>query len=192
MDFPDHDPESNIQTSELSDVPGDHGKVDISPLSLFQPYPNLSSFMLGEWYWNNGIQKTKDSFQRLIDIISDDSFSPADVRNIAWDSINEQLCKAPDSQNMWLDEPDANWKEVSITLSIPFDQNTPDPGSHLYTFPPFRHRSIVSILKEKMANSHDFQNFHLEPYELRWRHKGMSDKDSIRVHGEIVHFFNIS
>lgn len=183
--FPDHDPDSNTQAVELSDVAADHNKVDIGPSSQFQPYPNKSAFMLGEWYWSNGIQKTKDSFQRLINIISDANFNPADVKNVAWNSLNERLANPLNSQDMWLDEPDAGWKETSITLSIPFDRKAPDPGLQLYTFPPFRHRSIVSILKEKMANSHDFQYFHLEPYELRWHRKDMSDAESTRVHGEL-------
>ncbi len=36
-----------------------------------------------------------------------------------------------------------------------------------------------------MANAHDFQDFHLELYELRWRHNGMPDGTSTRVHGEL-------
>lgn len=184
--FPDHDPESEIQPADLSDATVDHSEVDVvPPASLFRPYPNYSAFLLGEWYWNNSIQKTKDDFQKLIDIISGDSFSPADIRNIHWGPINQRLGDAANSDDMWLDELDAGWKETSITLSIPFNRNTPNPGLQQYTFPPFRHRSIVSVLKEKMANSHDFRHFHFEPYEFRWRRKDMPPKESVRVHGEL-------
>ncbi len=81
------------------------------------------------------------------------------------------------------DEPDAGWKETTITLSVPFPANASKPGLHDFTFPPFRHRSIVSVLKEKMANSNDFRHFHLEPYELLWQRKGV--KNPTRVHGEL-------
>ncbi len=79
----------------------------------------------------------------------------------------------------------AGWKETTITLPIPFHRNTPNPGPQLYTFPPFRHRSIVSVLKEKMLNEHDFRHFHLEPYELRWHRRDMHGSKSTRVHGEL-------
>ncbi|KJA13591.1 hypothetical protein HYPSUDRAFT_151446 [Hypholoma sublateritium FD-334 SS-4] len=181
--FPDHDPDSNTQAADLSDVVADHSTV--GPSSPFLPYPNQNAFLLGEWYWNNGLQKTKDGFRKLVDIISAASFNPADVRNIGWDLLHKRLAEPTNSEDIWLDEPDASWKETSITLPIPFDRNTPNPGVQLYTFPPLCHRSIVSILKEKMANPRDFQNFHLEPYELRWRRKDMSDKESTRVHGEL-------
>ncbi|KJA12631.1 hypothetical protein HYPSUDRAFT_152315, partial [Hypholoma sublateritium FD-334 SS-4] len=145
--FPDHDPDSEIQAAELSDAAVDHIEAAIGPTtSMFQPYPNRNAFLLGEWYWSNGVQKTKDGFQKLLNIISGDSFNPADVRNISWDSINQRLGESVDSEDMWQDEPDAGWVETSITLPIPFHRNTPNPGPQQYTFPPFRHRSIVSVL----------------------------------------------
>ncbi|KJA13340.1 hypothetical protein HYPSUDRAFT_151696, partial [Hypholoma sublateritium FD-334 SS-4] len=197
--FPDHDPDSNMQAVDLSDAAVDHNKVDISPTFLFQSYPNQNAFLLGEWYWNNGSQKTQDDFQKLVNIISANDFNPADIRDIAWTSLNKRLGESSDSEDIWLEEPDARWQETLITLSIPFRQKKSKSAkksstgakekqcSNLqsYTFPPFRHRSIVAILKEKMANKHDFQNFHLEPYELRWRRKNMPDATSTRVHGEL-------
>ncbi|KJA19277.1 hypothetical protein HYPSUDRAFT_99107, partial [Hypholoma sublateritium FD-334 SS-4] len=196
--FPDHDPDSNTQASDLSDAAVNHDKVVINSDSLFRPYPNQSTFLLGEWYWNNGAQKTQDSFQKLVNIISSEDFNPADVANVAWKPLNKRLGESGNSEDIWLDEPDAGWKETLITLSIPFRQ-APNQSkksgrakkkktvSNLqpYTFPPFRHRSIVSILREKMANLHDFQHFHLEPHELRWRRNDMPDDTSTRVHGEL-------
>ncbi|KJA18101.1 hypothetical protein HYPSUDRAFT_122231, partial [Hypholoma sublateritium FD-334 SS-4] len=144
--FPKHDPDSNAQAADLSDVATDRSESDLGPSSLFQPYPNQNAFLLGEWYWSNGIQKTKDSFQKLVNIVSSGSFNAADVRNIVWNSIHKRLGEPADPEDMWQEEPDASWKETLIALSIPFDRNTPNPGLHLYTFPPFRHRSIVSVL----------------------------------------------
>ncbi|KJA23581.1 hypothetical protein HYPSUDRAFT_101562, partial [Hypholoma sublateritium FD-334 SS-4] len=151
----------------------------------FQPYPNKNAFLLGEWYWNGGTQKTKESFKKLTEIICNETFDSADIRGVLWDSVNDNLGASSESEDLWFDELDAGWIETMITLPIPFHRNTPNPGLGEYTFPPFRHRSIVSILKEKMANSHDFRHFHLEPYELRWRRRDMLEKESIRVYGEL-------
>ncbi|KJA12927.1 hypothetical protein HYPSUDRAFT_209987 [Hypholoma sublateritium FD-334 SS-4] len=185
VDFPSHDPEVETQLSDILDTTSNDQKSQSWSDSLFQPYPNKNAFLLGEWYWNRGTQKTKDSFKKLMDIICSPSFNSADIRDISWDSLNDNLGASSNSQDVWFDEPDAGWTETSITLSIPFHRNTLNPGLGQYTFPPFRHRSIVSILKEKMANPHDFKHFHLEPYELRWRRQDMSPTESIRVHGEL-------
>lgn len=182
--FPAHDPEAEIQIEDLSEV-SQYNEIDTVSTSFFEPYPNKSAFLLGEWYWNGGVQKTQDGFQQLINIVSGNNFNPADVKNIPWDAVNKRLGESTDSEDVWLNEPDAGWKETSITLPIPFHKNTPKPGLQPYTFPPFSHRSIVSVLREKMSNQRDFQHFHLEPYELRWRRKDMPDTESTRVHGEL-------
>ena len=154
ISYPTHDPNAKIQItfSEQESI----GNDDTVSTSSFKPYPNHNVFLLGEWYWNGGVQKTKEGFQKLIDIVSADSFKPADLKNISWNSLNKCLGESVESDDQWFDEPDSGWKETAITLSIPFPSNTPEPGPREYTFPPFRHRSIVSVLKDKMQNQHDF------------------------------------
>ena len=46
-----------------------------STIPAFSPYPNQSSFLLGDWYWNGGVQKSQKCFSDLIDIIVDPKFS---------------------------------------------------------------------------------------------------------------------
>lgn len=185
MTFPSHDPDSEAQ---LSDVPISHSTQDIetSPAAQFSPYPNQNAFLLGEWYWNGSVQKTRSDFQKLTNIICDPSFNAADIANVPWDSLNKRIGETQDfEEHTWFEEPDAGWTDTSITLAIPFGGRAPNPGLYQYTFPPFRHRSIVSVLREKMANKQDFLHFHLEPYELRWRRRNMLHTHSTRVHGEL-------
>lgn len=182
--FPAHDPDAEDQSCDILDSATNDEKSQPLASSFFQPYPNKNAFLLGEWYWNGGVQKSKESFRKLVDIICDQSFTPADIVNVHWDSLNDSLGESPVGfEEMWFEEPDAGWRETPITLSIPFPQNATKPGLHDFTFPPFRHRSIVSVLKEKMANNHDFQRFHLEPYELLWKRNGKTQPT--RVHGEL-------
>ena len=49
--FPDHDPNENIVLDDLI-----NSSPDIDPVETYHPYPNQSSFLLGEWYWNDGVQ----------------------------------------------------------------------------------------------------------------------------------------
>ena len=36
------------------------------PVHSHGPYPNISLFLLGEWYWNDGERKLQSSFQQLL------------------------------------------------------------------------------------------------------------------------------
>jgi hypothetical protein len=176
-----------LEPIDLSDVLSDNLNLNSAPslpTSIFHPYPNENAFLLGEWFWDDCVQKSKSSFNKLVGIVSRPEFKPEDVRKVPWDSVNEMLGCSSNENELWLDEPDAGWTETPITISVPFHRLTNNPGPQTYTVPPFRHRSIVSILKEKMANAEDFRHFHLEPYELRWQREDMPDK-SMRVHGEL-------
>jgi hypothetical protein len=191
--FPSHDPDAELEPVEHSDVLSDLFNTpnfnsvpnfDLLPQSMTHPYPNENAFLLGEWFWDDSVQKSKSSFSKLISIISRPEFKPEDVRKVPWDTINQELGSS-DADGVWLDEPDAGWTESSVTISVPFHRLTSNPGPQIYTAPPFHHRSIVSILKEKMTNAEDFRHFHLEPYELRWQRESMPDGHSTRVHGEL-------
>jgi hypothetical protein len=184
-DFPSHDPEAETNYTGLSEVPSDHRESPtFPPESTFFPYPNENAFLLGEWYWNGGAHKTQKNFKELTDIVGRPDFKSEDVRDIPWSSINKALGDSTDSDDMWLDEPDAGWIETPISISVPFHRFTHNPGPQEYVVPSFRHRSIVSTLKEKMANPKDFVHFHFEPYELWWK-KGTPERESTRVYGEL-------
>ncbi|KIJ17514.1 hypothetical protein PAXINDRAFT_9462 [Paxillus involutus ATCC 200175] len=45
----------------------------------YHPYPNASSLLLGDWFWNHGTQKLKKSFKRLLEIIGSPQFCPEDI-----------------------------------------------------------------------------------------------------------------
>jgi hypothetical protein len=61
---PCHDPEEILTLQDLSNSRSDinHPLDDQS----FYPYPNETSFHLGDWYWNLGVQKSQNNFQELV------------------------------------------------------------------------------------------------------------------------------
>ena len=67
--FPDHDPNENIVSDDLID-----SSPDTHPVETYHPYPNQSSFLLGEWYWNDGVRKSQSSFQNLLKIVGHPEF----------------------------------------------------------------------------------------------------------------------
>ncbi|KAG2045780.1 hypothetical protein BDR06DRAFT_1015299, partial [Suillus hirtellus] len=70
---PSHDPEEVVTLQDISSIPANTpAELDIAvepPDISYHPYPNRSSFELGHWYWNSGVQKSQQSFKELIDIV---------------------------------------------------------------------------------------------------------------------------
>lgn len=192
-DFPSHDPDAELGTQDLSDLPERDPVEFPSPISeipkLYGPYPNRSSFSLGEWYWNSGVQKSKSDFKHLVGIITDPAFRTEDICDTRWDQIDKQLGDS-EIDTDWINEPDAGWIKTPITIQVPFPYKgirrdkyrmKPIPPQE-FTITDFYHRSIVSILKERLR-SPDALHFHMEPYELYWQPPGKAH--STRVQGEI-------
>ena len=151
----------------------------------FYPYPNEVSLCLGDWYWNQGNVKSKESFKRLLHIIGSPSFRPDDVRNTKWASIDNALGilatgDDPDCSEEWLDD-NAGWKCRTITICVPFSRRSANPGPKDYRVSDFYCRSLLSIIRERVSDPNGHHLFHYEPYELLWRHVNRD----IRVHGEL-------
>jgi hypothetical protein len=180
-ELPSHDPEEH---NEFSDTPS-----SLHPTSLpqsFYPYPNLNSFRLGEWYWNGGVQKSQSSFKELLDIVGDRNFDPAAICETKWGEINNIL--ASDAEEEWTDE-DAGWKRTPVTIEVPYQLRRgaildPGAGPQSYTIDKFYHRSLVSVIREKLSDSTgDHRHFHYEPFEVNWQPDGVSRP--ARVYGEL-------
>lgn len=183
--FPSHDPEDPYSVDHISQLPREdvqHPKLG----NLFYPYPNESAMRLGDWYWNNGAQKSREDFKQLLSIVADPAFDAAELSGVAWDTINKELGgQHPDGDPdipEWL-SGDRGWKSSSITISVPFHSRSANPGAKFYTVQGFHHRSLLSILEEKIVDPVQAAHFHYEPYELLWSppHKAQD----IKVHGEL-------
>lgn len=186
LTFPTHDPEAIINLEMLSNLPKPAPPItsgsDEDGTSMFYPYPNESSFRLGDWFWNDGIQKSHDSFKKLLAIVGDPKFSSTDVGATNWDSINSQLGQNDWDSGEWVDE-DAGWCNSSVTFQVPFPKSTHDPGARPYTITDFYHRSLTSIIREKLSNPVQDPHFHYEPFELLW--KPIGHEQPVRLHGEL-------
>ena len=183
-ELPSHDPDEHLSLQQLSNIPA-RSISSSSGHHLFHPYPNYSSFLLGDWFWNGGEKKSIGSFKDLINIVSDPEFQQADVQNIHWDRINNDL--AANEVDDWLDE-DAGWSRTPVSISVPHQPRRGLPsdfqaGPRDYVVGEFYHRSLVSIIREKISALTNSSHFHFEPYELLWRRP--MDQDPIHVQGEL-------
>ncbi|RDB25667.1 hypothetical protein Hypma_006970 [Hypsizygus marmoreus] len=197
---PSHDPERYQNLTTASDIPcapsslseSDLGEVNPgAPSSTavtlpqkpsYYPYPNESSFLLGDWYWSRGPQKSEKDFKKLLNIISRKTFSPPDIQNTNWHQINKQLSiNSWDKDSEEWEDIDAGWHKSHVTIRVPFHRNLANPGVRDYTVADFYHRSLVSIIENKLKNGQDMRHFHYEPHELLLR----TDTEDIRLYGEL-------
>ncbi|KAH7904506.1 hypothetical protein BJ138DRAFT_1019068 [Hygrophoropsis aurantiaca] len=186
-DFPTHDPEERTTLRDLTNFESTfqtHSSSDIVPgngaPSSFYPYPNQSSFRLGEWYWKGTAQKSQASFKELLDIVGDCRFSPDDVRSTNWHQVDQKLADSLNDE--WVDI-DADWIKTNIQISVPFHKSSTSPGPKDYVAENFYHRSLVAVIRDKLENHTECEDFHFEPYELYWQPKPSGDP--VRVHGEL-------
>jgi len=77
----------------------------------------------------------------------------------------------------------AGWKKTAVNIKIPVHNRADNPGVHDYLTTDLYHRSLVSVIQEKLANERHDELFHYQPYELLWN-RGQSEKP-IHVHGEL-------
>ena len=191
--FPDHDAEDHLTFENLCNSYPTPTQPVVSDslgtqLQTFLPYPNESSFTLGHWYWNEGQQKTLSGFQKLIEIVGNPSFLPSDVRHTNWDQINSLLAdpqvEKGGNDAEWMDAADEGWHIAEIKISIPFHRDSREPGSKIYQAASLYHRSLIAVMRERVADPHDFKYFHIEPYQLLW-HSPLNPGQTIHVHGEL-------
>ena len=180
-ELPSVDPEENLTLADLTS-PSPADKLS-QPRSGFFPFPNRSSFLLGDWYWNGGVQKSQQSFKDLIDIVGNPAFQPNHVRHTNWSEINATLGSTDvDGDAEWLDE-DAGWKKTRVEIKVPFHSRMKIPGSQQYAAADLYHRSLVQVITERISDPHTGAQFHLEPYELLW--KRSSQHKEVGIQGEL-------
>lgn len=183
--LPIHDPEELVTLEDLFNHSGP--TEEFMGSDLYHPYPNRNSFLLGDWYWNGGVQKSQQSFAELLKIIGDPTFNPSDVQHTKWSSINAALgCSEKDSAGEWLDVT-SGWMKTPIQISVPFHRRTKKPGAQPYVGGDLYHRSIMDTVRERIMDPHLAQHFHLQPYELLWSmgHIGDQSNPEVRVYGEL-------
>ncbi|RDB21901.1 hypothetical protein Hypma_011139 [Hypsizygus marmoreus] len=179
--FPSHDPEEEISEEDLSDIPPLSTRPPHAEHADFGPYPNESSFAMGEWFWNSSTQKSKENFRELIRIITAPNFKADDLRDTAWDRIDE--CLGGTAQESWNGEfMDAGWDKDEVEILVPFHRHTPSPGPKMFVAGHLYHRSIIAIMRERLAKA-DSAHFHFEPYELYWQPN--TDQPPMHVYGEL-------
>ncbi|KAG6916135.1 hypothetical protein DXG01_008326 [Tephrocybe rancida] len=199
-EVPSLDPEAYRGPEDLSKIQALGTEGFLSPLlesiistavanPNYFPYDNASSFTLGEWYWNNGVQKSLSDFRTLVTIVNNPDFKPEDVWNTRWTEVNKILAGSiiddDDDNAEWLDD---GWKCTPVSIQVPFHQRTKHKGAEPYLVGELYHRSIIAVLKERVALPDKGQElFYFQPFELLWNTPGhgLHQPPITRIHGEL-------
>jgi len=150
MEFPSHDPDSHVDLSMLPKIvmttqDSCSDDTPASTASPLHPYPNLSAFLLGEWYWAQATQKSQQSFRTLLDIICNPNLFPTNVESTNWALVNHELSVNDWDKGEWIDE-DAKWHCSTVKIQIPFHHYLSQSGPQEYLVRNFYHRLLTSII----------------------------------------------
>ncbi|KAJ3526888.1 hypothetical protein NMY22_g9993 [Coprinellus aureogranulatus] len=176
---------ANAADSAASSRPSTHLQSSANQVHVsFGPFENKSGFLLAEWYWNS-TQKSFGDFQKLVSIFRDPDFRIIDSVKVNWKSAFKSLGAnrddLRDEDAMWIE--DDGWRVTEITIDIPFHSQTKDPGTKSYIVGNFRHRALLSVIKEKLTSQHDPHLFHYYPYEDKWKPNAFSAESTL--YGEL-------
>ena len=88
----------------------------ISMQDSMWPYPNISAWRLGDWFWNGGDTKSKVGLKTLVsDVLLASDFAVKDLAGVSWDVIDEGLAHGqvatPFTGN--------GWTECSVEIEVP-------------------------------------------------------------------------
>ena len=159
----------------------------------YYPYANKSLFLLGEWYWNDGVKKLQLSFQNLIEIVGHPDFRPEDIAGQNWKKLNGQLSHGHVSdesgsrsteEGSWEDEEShGGWIQTPIKVQVPFHQTMLHPGAKEFNAGILYHQKLVSVIQEKIMRPSCYPHLHFEPYKMFWQPN--EHVEPVRVHREL-------
>jgi hypothetical protein len=149
------------------------------------PFSNGSAFSLADWYWQSKNKSLQD-FQNLINIFKQPDFTITDTIDVDWKAAFKALGAnredLPDHDAEWI--KDDGWEKTPVTIDVPFHNRMRNPGLDSFVAGTFYHRKLVSVIKEKIANSKDSRSFHYQPYKATWKPK-VPGARQLELYGEL-------
>lgn len=183
-----------VTLRDLSDIPTKEKETNSepagqlrTPAETYGPFKSKTAFLLADWYWNSTNKSFLD-FQKLIAIIKEPDFSVDDAVSVNWKASFKALGANQDdltnpNNASWI--TDDGWTSSSIVIDIPFHKKMKDNKGTTasYCVGKFRHRRIVSVIKEKISNREANRDFHYFPYHASW--KPTEQSAEVELYGEL-------
>lgn len=118
--LPDCDPDTDLLLDDLLVSSNDNplGDTDSVPgvNNPYAPYPNHSSYLLGDWFWSDSNTKTRADLKRLVRTLQDPDFNNTDLLRMNWDKVDSQLGDSgPDN----IFKASDGWCCTSVMIKVP-------------------------------------------------------------------------
>lgn len=161
--------------AEPAPVPTNPPLATPAKAASWYPYPNRSSALFNNWFWNDGTTKSCDSRSSLLDILLQPGFSLDELRGINWTALDDIL--ASDLGNFG-----DGWIHDSISIDVPGGRGI---EARPVEISGFQHRPLVPLLEHILATDPTVEtHWNWTPSALM--HRDASGVES-RTAGEVFH-----
>ncbi|KAI9058875.1 hypothetical protein FKP32DRAFT_1581209, partial [Trametes sanguinea] len=147
------------------------------------PYPNISAYLFGRWFWNGTATKSeKDRADLLEHCILHPDFKPDDLRGLNWKKIDQNLSSTASDSGLWGSAD--GWKFSGVTIDVPLGKSAP---TQQYSVPKLAYRPLEELISTVCASELS-TGFHYTPYQLLWKpppRPDGSDPPVEKVYGEV-------
>lgn len=167
--LPLQDPEDEVPLAELVDnallVQHTETRPQRSRGILIAPYPSMSTYLLGRWYWNGHATKSEEDRDDLIkNCLLHKDFRPEELRGVNWKKIDCALATGKGSENEVWGSRDG-WKHADIPIKVPFGKEL---LSKEFIVRGLAYRPLEEVI-EAVCSSELSAGFHYSPYQLLWQ-----------------------
>lgn len=163
---------ADVVVDNVASMSSSHRRRGI--LEAIWPYPNLSTWRLGSWFWSSGDTKSRSGFKDLVDnVLLAEDFNIDDIRGVNWDNLNDLLAKsAPDAPE------GENWRESAVDIEVPTGikkkasdrgHNLSSRASRVFTVHGLWTRSIPQVIKSVFSGDTSTESFHFNPFKQFWQ-----------------------
>ncbi|KAI8973085.1 hypothetical protein BD414DRAFT_425210 [Trametes punicea] len=184
--LPSLDPEDEVDPKTLLDDSAIARTAESSPSRrglLIEPYPNMSAYLFGRWFWNGTATKSDaDRMDLLENCILHPDFDPDDLRGLNWKKIDHDLAAPTPGGGLWGSSD--GWKRANVTIKVPFGKSGPPQN---YDVSGLAYRPLEEVIAS-VCGSELSAGFHYTPYQLLWQPPLGPDGDAPpleKVYGEL-------
>ncbi|KIO20707.1 hypothetical protein M407DRAFT_29645 [Tulasnella calospora MUT 4182] len=153
-----------------------------STRSFFWPYPNISSFLLGNWFWRGSGKSRADRDALVKDVLLHPKFVIDDIRGVNFNSIDDTLALLNYTTEHDPTLPDG-WSKTPLQVSVPIAKSKPQN----FTVSALHHRNIMAVIRDTFGHHPAARRFCYQPYrEYQGNpHKPTSQDKHERLFGEL-------
>ncbi|KAG8932511.1 hypothetical protein FRC01_013537 [Tulasnella sp. 417] len=145
----------------------------------FWPYPNISSFLLGNWFWGSGGKSRADRENLVKGVLLHPEFVVNDIRGVNFNAIDDKLALLNDATEHDPALPDG-WSKTPLQISVPITRSKPQT----FTVSALHHRNIMNIIRDTFRNHPSARSFCYQPYREFQKKTTTQGKDE-RLFGEL-------